>query len=656
MILNKKTNLNFDNRIVKIFGDKGLLSSSLKGYEFRYGQLEMADAVLSAMENRFHLIVEAGTGVGKSLAYLIPAILIGKQVVVSTLTKTLQEQLYYVDIPFLQKELSFDFTASNLKGRGNYLCLRRYYNFIKQPFFEFSEEAKVFDAIRRWASETETGDRAEIDFLPDNFSAWSYLNSTTETCAGARCKQRGSCYFEMAKAKAKESDVIIVNHHLFFADLAMKKISRYIGVLPKIETIVFDEAHEIEEVATNYFGIKFSRWQLLRLLRETETELKSETYRAFLPNFSAILGDLDEQKDYFFNLFKRSKIGKKRLYPEDISDDHIAFFDELQKSSLKLTEALQKLKHKSDELKILAKRWKNIFTDAKEIMACDKDNWVYWTEQTKRNIVIGASPIELATELSAEIFERIPTTILTSATLSTNGNFDFLKSRIGIENAHENIVESPFNYTKQALIYVPPHAPDPRNEGFDDFVIRGVKYLLNLTEGKAFVLFTSRKRMYNTYDTLKDELSMPAYIQGEQPKHILINAFKNDINSVLFATSSFWHGVDVVGPSLSCVIIDKIPFFVPDEPVIEARIDYLKKQNKNAFMEFMVPSAIIHLKQGFGRLIRSKSDLGIIALFDRRFVFSSYGKIFQKSMPPAVITSKQKELQIFAEIIRNTKG
>ncbi|MBN2382994.1 ATP-dependent DNA helicase [bacterium] len=640
----------------EFFGREGRLAKFLPFYEYREGQVEMAQEVARAIADNQHLVIEAGTGTGKSLAYLLPCLLSGKQCIVSTLTKNLQEQLYYKEVPFMREDLGISFEASTLKGRGNYLCLRRYQRFVRQPYFEFREEAGLFEAITEWVQTTETGDRSELTIIPDHFQAWSDMCSSVETCIGKKCKVRENCFFEKAKQKARKSDLIIINHHLFFADLSLKRVSRYAGVLPEAPLVVIDEAHELEDVATSYFGIRFSYWQLHRLILETERTLTGDEFDPVRADLIAQLRNLEDQaRFFFFTLLRQRRREKVRLHADRWNDAQASAFQDMLRTNNQMLTVVKPIKSQNEDLSNLITRWKNMFKEAETITSFKNEDWVYWLETTERNTILAASPIDVSHDLNQEIFQKIPTVVLTSATLATNGNFDFLKGRIGLERSLEKIVESPFDYHRQAYLYVPPRAPDPRDEQFDDFVIKQVAQILGLTEGKAFVLFTSRLRMERTYEALGPKLPIQSFLQGKQPRHQLIEAFKQDINSVLFATSSFWHGVDVVGRSLSCVIIDKLPFSVPDEPVVEARIDYIKRRGGNAFTEFMVPSAIITLKQGIGRLIRSRSDFGLIVVLDRRLVQSSYSHLFLNSLPPLTVIREKALLEHVGQYIRQGK-
>lgn len=635
-----------------MFGPEGKLAAAMENYEYREGQLEMAELVAEAIESNRHLIVEAGTGTGKSLAYLLPALLAKKQAVVSTLTKNLQEQLYHVDIPFIQEKLGLAFKAATLKGRSNYLCLRRFNRFAQQPYFDFREEAQYFSQLNAWAAITKTGDRSEITDLPDQFSTWSAISSTTESCIGKKCKQRQDCFFEVAKAEARKADIIIINHHLFFADLAMKKRTKYAGVLPPVDLLILDEAHEIEDVGTSYFGLRFSSWQLNLLIRDTKRTISDEE---LVKDEIAIITDLQNLQDaakFFFSCFNSRYNTTVRISKKTWTTEMNSAFEQLMTAYTLVKDEIAKVKPKTDDVSSLLNRWTSIQNDAKEIAALDQDDRVYWYEQTERTTTLACAPIELMDDFRTEMFQKIPSVIMTSATLSTQESFTFFKQRIGLDDCMEKVVPSPFDYKKQAILFVPYGAPDPRDPAFGDFIIHAVGKIVRMTEGKAFVLFTSRKRMTETYAALKDVLPMTTMMQGEKPRHVLIDDFKQDINSVLFATSSFWHGVDVVGRSLSVVIIDKIPFSVPDEPVVEARIEMIENRGGNSFFEFMVPSAIITLKQGIGRLIRSRQDFGIMAILDKRIVESRYGYLFQKSLPPVRITKKAAVLEKMAEAIK----
>jgi ATP-dependent DNA helicase DinG len=644
-----------------IFGEDGLLARSLPYYEYRPGQIEMSEVIAEGLQQGRHVIVEAGTGVGKTLAYLIPAILSGKKVVISTGTKNLQEQLYLKDIPFLEKYLPVKFKATYMKGRNNYLCLRRFNQFRQQGFL-FQEEMKQFQEIIRWAHRTQTGDRAELADLPDNSPLWREIASTTETCLGSKCEYFATKSFTArVKRAAGMADIIIVNHHLFFADLALKASGRG-EAIPPYDAVIFDEAHQLEDIATSYLSVQLSNYGIEELIRDVARELSLAEVDE--PEISKTLDALQKRSEQFFTPFVPAQIlsqkpvfsetsgfslridHKYRLSPQNLPDPSRKILPDLL-NTLTLLEALLKgLKKPTEGLRNQADRTATLKNNLAFIMGLNEPGYVYWCDIRGRWIGLGASPIDISTDMRQNVFRNIETVILTSATLSTGGSFQFLKDRLGLEDALERIVPSPFDYEKQAIFYIPPHMPDPREPRFIDAAAREIANIVNKTRGRAFVLFTSYKNLEEVYTRLKPILKFPLLKQGEASKSALLERFKTSGQAVLFATSSFWQGIDVQGEALSCVIIDKLPFAAPSEPLVEARIDQLKEQGRDPFYEYQIPSAIITLKQGLGRLIRSKKDTGVLSILDTRILTKSYGKIFLQSLPKCRITRTLENIHL----------
>ncbi len=629
----------------RIFGPSGWLARHHPRFEYRPGQLEMAEGVESAVENGQHLIVEAGTGTGKTLAYLIPLIRSGERVVISTGTKNLQEQLFYKDIPFLKK-LFPRLRATLMKGRQNYLCRQKLYDIEQQPVLNGLEEISLYDRLREWETETETGDRAELRELPDTSELWSRVDARSEACTGQKCKQFERCFVTWMHQRAAESDLIIVNHHLFFADLALKQ-SDYASLLPDYSTVVFDEAHEIEDVATMYFGLKVSNYKIEELARDTEATLKLKSLEA--GDVRAAVRELRRRADLFFELFPGTEGRTNFDNRESFLEVNRGAFSALINALLRIETELLRVKNRPEEISNLARRAAETRQSLEAILEGRDRTFVYWWERRGRGIFLEASPIDVSPILREKVFERIRTVVLTSATLSVLSRFDFLKRRLGVQVAREKILESHFDFARQALLYTPLHLPDPREPGFAARAAQEVIALLKVTRGRAFVLFTSYLQMRAVYERVRRSLRYPLILQGTAPRTALLDKFRSTPHAVLFATSSFWQGVDVQGQQLSAVIIDRLPFAVPSDPVVAARIRQINEDGGNAFAEYQVPEAVIALKQGFGRLIRSENDKGVLAILDRRIVQKQYGKVFFESLPDYHRTQRLEEVEAFVQ-------
>jgi ATP-dependent DNA helicase DinG len=629
------------------FGPKGPLSRWHPNYEFRKGQLEMAEAVESALAEKRHLIVEAGTGTGKTLAYLVPAILSGRRVVVSTGTKNLQEQLFYKDVPFLAQHFSTPLRVCYMKGRGNFLCRQKLYDAEKEPILDGLEEIADFEIIRDWEKTTETGDRAEIRTLPESSTAWKKLDARRELCTGQKCPQFERCFITQMHARAHESDIIIVNHHLLFADLAVKD-EEFGGILPEYSAVIFDEAHEVEDTAGSYFGVSVSNYQFQEFTRDVMAIARRKDFGG--AELDRVLIQLQDSAEQFFWLFGENE-GRSGF------QHHAAF---LQQHGQKYQDVLYGLelawthlelvKSSPEDVLPLLRRARELHQALQFFMQSGDADYVYWVERRGRGCYLQATPIDVSALLTEKLFERVDTVILTSATLAVSGGFEFVKSRLGVPQARTLSVASQFDYYEQALLYVPQHLPDPRSPAFLSNSCQEILRLLRTSRGRAFVLFTSYQQMRLTFDRISLEIEYPTLLQGTGPRHALIEEFRNTPNAVLFATSSFWQGVDVPGDRLSCVIIDRLPFAVPSDPVVDARIRMLREAGGNPFYEYQIPQAAITLKQGFGRLIRSRSDRGLLALLDNRITRQRYGQVFFDSLPDYRFTMNWDEVESFFDV------
>ena len=630
--------------VKQFFSPSGPLARAHPNYEFRRGQIEMALAVEAALAEKRHQIVEAGTGTGKTLAYLVPAILSGRRVVISTGTKNLQEQIFFKDIPFLSRFFPGGIKACYMKGRSNYACRQKIYDAEREPVLSGLEEVSDFSIIREWEKTTDTGDRSSIPNLPESSTAWAKLDARADLCTGQRCPSFDRCFITLMHQRAQESDIIIVNHHLFFADIAVKD-SEFGAILPDYSAVIFDEAHELEDVAGQYFGISISSNQVEDLRRDILAVARRKNLLS--RDLEQMLRLLAEHADRFFALFPqeegRSGFGRQKEFLERHGEAYRRLL-----STLELLAAhLSLLKDAPDELVPLVRRLKTQRETLETYMQGGDPDYVYWVERRGRNLTLQATPVNVSTLLREKVFSAIPTVVLTSATLAVGGTFDYVKERLGLDGARELIVPSHYDYARQALLYVPVHLPDVRNEAFVRAAAEEVRQILQHSRGRAFVLFTSYQQMRQIHERVAPALDYPVLLQGTAPQRTLLDQFRSTPHSVLFATSSFWQGVDVQGEQLSCVIIDRLPFAVPNDPIVEARVRAIQQAGGNAFYQYQVPQAAIALKQGFGRLIRSATDRGVLVLLDNRILRSPYGKVFLNSLPPYRLTTRIEDVQRF---------
>ncbi len=681
----------------------GTISQKLGGYEHRPQQGKMTEAAARAFNRDGIALVEAGTGTGKTMAYLLPAVHWGKsngeRVVISTNTINLQEQLIHKDIPFLQKALDMKFKAVQVIGRGNYVCLRKTVQLGREPeLLAEPDEMETLNTLLEWVKNTATGCRTELSFVPP-LALWEKLCSESDYCMGTRCPDQKRCFVNAARRNAATADLLVVNHHLLFADTALRRLTgtySALAILPPYRRLIIDEAHTIEDVATSYFGTQITRLGMTRMLGRlynpsgggkgllpyllaalrklrdgggTLDDIVSTVEMSLMPavrqlattsnaTLDAVLEETARQTGQEYDELRLRLtprvVGTRRW--KDLLDNEVSglaaklksLARELSGLSRKLEEAVgEPVADQRFELRVSADRLDAVAADLLQVLSGGGKNEVAWVEGRMRErgaqiVRILSSPVDVANDLVENLFERIPTVVLTSATLTVDNSFQHLKSRFGLDLVDEDRMEelllpSPFDYQTQVIIGIPTDIPEPNEEDFDDSLKDVVYSTLEATGGKAFVLFTSYKSLDWVHDQLQEPLAamgITALRQGQRPRHQLLEAFKRDKTSVLFATDSFWHGVDVEGEALECVILARLPFRVPTEPVLEARCQQIEKQGGNAFLEYIVPQAVIKFKQGFGRLIRKATDRGAVLILDRRIVEKFYGKLFIKSLPP----------------------
>ena len=652
-----------DDGFEKIFGPGGIISQFHEHYEYREGQIKMAEAISRSFVDKKHLIVEAGTGTGKTLAYLIPAISESirtkKRIIISTGTKNLQEQLMEKDIPFLQKILPNKFSAAYMKGRNNYACIYRLHKSDDQPILDRFGEVEHFRDVREWSRDTKTGDRAELTYLPENLSFWNRINAKSETCIGQKCPDFEPCFITRMRVGADKADIVIVNHHLFFADLNVRG-NQFGKVIPDYGAVIFDEAHLIEDIAADYFGFQVSNFRIDEIVRDVgELPIHDAIATAGIAKTSARIIGFSEQ---FWMRFSqaRGQDGRFPLLPDGFAirgSDGENQPTPLGESYHALDDTLSRLETEVDiysekmpEAESVVRRIRQTRFDLGFIVKQADRNYVYWLERRGRGVFLQASPVDVSALLQEKLFDKVETCILTSATLSANGSFNFIRDRLGLTAGKTNSLVAPssFNYEKQAIIYLPMAMPDPRAPEFSQMAAAEIVRILQVTHGHAFVLCTSNSSMTALFELVSSRIGYPCFLQGSMSKTGLLEKFRETPNAVLFATSSFWQGVDVRGDQLSCVIIDKLPFAVPTDPIVAARSRFIDENGGRSFFDYSVPQAVLSLKQGVGRLIRSTTDRGVIAILDPRLRTKSYGRDFLNSLPRMRITGSLDDV---AEIL-----
>jgi ATP-dependent DNA helicase DinG len=655
-----------DLTIKEYFSEDGPLKATLPYFEYRKEQVIMAEHVYDTFMRRGILIAEAQTGTGKTLAYLIPAVLSGRKTVVSTGTKNLQEQIFKKDIPFLKDKLGLKFSAACMKGRANYICLKKYRHFSKQGTFEFKSDVEHFHNIGKWLTATGTGDIEELTGIPDNAPFFKNITSSSEQCSGQKCPNVKECFITKMKERSIKADIIIINHHLFFADLAVKESSDQFVVVPHYHSLVFDEAHQLEDTASSYFGITVSNYKLEELIRDLNFAVSTEKIadERLPPITDKFLADSAK----FFNIFKRFskndettfKLATLMKYKEAAAIEALM---NLYSSFDHLAAHLDLMQNKSDDILNIIRRAKDIKAQLEFIMETADNNYVYWCETRGKGTFLKANPIDVSYTLKETLFKKQDSIVLTSATLAADNGFTYIKERLGIQSTtpdeeaelpvpDELILPSPFDFENNALHYLPVIKNEPSAPGFMKESAQHILELIKVCGGRTFVLFTSLRNMRGVHDLIAGEIPYTTLMQGEMPKSAILEEFKGDTTSVLFATMSFWGGVDVQGESLISVIIDKLPFASPGDPLVEAKINLIRENNGNPFFDFQVPQAVITLKQGLGRLIRKKDDYGILTILDKRLRTKGYGKKFIKSLPKAKISSKISDVEDFLKKFR----
>jgi len=586
----------------RVLGPEGLLSKSIENFECRDAQMRMAELVESSISNRLPAVVESGTGTGKTMAYLIPAILSGKKTIISTGTKNLQEQIFFKDIPLLSNALDFQMKAVVVKGRRNYLCLDRLANMEDSP-----EKSRLV----RWAKTTEFADQSELDWLNDSTVNWNDVCSSGDTCKGSKCNFKESCFVSKLKERAEESQIVITNHSLFFADVVLR--SGEVGkILPDFQVAILDEAHKTEDVASTALGKDVSTYHLAELSERSRWHLT--------------------------NVFERLEV-RGKLTAEMRQMIRPVLLREINNE-------MEQISNEDNQGKI-----ERLLKDLNFILSPMDDGYLRMYEKRKNDhVVIRAIPLDIAPFLSKHLYKQHKSIIFTSATLSTNNNLDYFRTRVGLpDTTLLGIFPSHFDYVNQTYMFIPQNICSPGDPDFPGQVASQITQLTRVTDGRALVLFTSYRNMSFVYELIKDRIGHVVMKQGEAPRSVLLDRFKKDVNSVLLATSSFWEGVDIPGESLSCVIIDKLPFESHEDPLVAAKIEAILDRGDNPFLEYQLPSAIISLKQGLGRLIRSHKDYGILSVLDNRLISSHYGQMFLDSLPNIPLTSNVLDLVQFME-------
>jgi ATP-dependent DNA helicase DinG len=614
-----------------VFGSDGALARVLDRYEAREEQADLADAVARALADGRHLLAEAGTGTGKSLAYLVPALASGRRVVVATATKALQEQLLTKDVPIAAAALGRDVNVAVLKGRQNYLCRNRLQGFglLGGSLFGRPEDGRAFDAMRPWIDSTETGDRAELDVEPTQ-TLWGELAVGSDRCLGRTCAHVGTCFSEAARERASHADLVIVNHALYFADLGVRERRDGAGVLPEHDAVVFDEAHRLEETAATWLGGRVSGAGLHRLARDVDRACRE----AMIPAPARALDRVEHAGAELFATVCPSS-GRVRLRRPPVT--------ECRALAERLSELASALAGENDELDALAARALQAMNDVQACADPGELERVVWAEAD----AVAWAPIDVSRPLRERLWDGGPTAVLVSATMGTGDDFAFVRDRLGLRDAAELRVGSPFRFDEQALLYLPENMPDPRSEGALERVADEAAALCELSSGRALVLTSSYRALDAIAARLRDTLPFDVLVQGEAPRERLLERFGREVDSVLVATATFWQGVDVPGEALSLLVIVKLPFPAPSDPLVEARCERIAAEGGDWFADYSLPAAVLQLRQGFGRLIRTHRDRGVVAILDPRVRSRPYGRTFLEALPPCRVVSEREALAGF---------
>jgi ATP-dependent DNA helicase DinG len=627
-----------------LLGAGGPFSEVLPGFAPREAQVQMAGAVEKALSQKSSLVVEAGTGIGKTLAYLVPAILSGERVIISTGTKTLQDQLYFRDLPLVRDALDESIKIALLKGRANYLCLHRMMLARAEGRLPSREAVAELEAVVDWSAKTNDGDLSIASVLTEESGLLPLVTSTADNCIGSECPQFEDCYVARARGEAQDADIVVVNHHLLFADMAIKQ-SGFGEVLPGASAFIVDEAHQAPETASRFFSVSLSARQVNELCRD---------FLAESAEVSGSMGVLREpvadclQKLKEIQLVISDRMPERGSWQELVGDEQVrTALQQLDQSIDGIAAAVTDLAGRARGMDGCIERLTELQLWLDRFDAGQSAGEVRWFEKRGRGFVIHITPLEVSTPFNAFREMLDAAWLFTSATLSVDGDFRHFTAQMGLEDAQTLQLDSPFDYANNAMMWLPDHLPEPRDSEFVPALLENVIPLLEASQGRAFLLFTSHRALRRAAEILADRVSFPLFVQGEQPRSVLLEQFRQSGEGVLLGSSSFWEGVDVIGDALSLVVMDKLPFAAPDDPVMEARSDLLRKSGGNPFTQLYLPQAVISLKQGAGRLIRDVNDRGALVICDPRIQTKSYGRVFRDSLPPMRQAAEHSEVEKF---------